>query len=208
MENNSFIMVSGAAASGKSTLVHSINNELNGCIFKPSNAYLALAREKGISMERAFFEISDIEAEDYFCKVCMENHLVVGDQHLAIQHYKDSLIASNSFCNEFPDEPYVSALNYKIFSKMAEYNTETLVIFLKASPQALFERAYNRFLTNGTYMRNKSIEEVAEEIKAETYFFNQLIENTNLPNFIIDTDGKKSDEVLDYALQRIRKFKG
>ena len=34
MENNSFIMVSGAAASGKSTLVHSINNELNGCIFK------------------------------------------------------------------------------------------------------------------------------------------------------------------------------
>ena len=46
--NNNFIMISGPAASGKSTLVYKMKDALNGFVFKPSLAYVELAKNNGI----------------------------------------------------------------------------------------------------------------------------------------------------------------
>lgn len=44
MKDNNFIMISGPAASGKSTLVYKMKKELSGFVFKPSLAYIELAK--------------------------------------------------------------------------------------------------------------------------------------------------------------------
>lgn len=209
MEKKSiFVMVSGPAASGKSTLVKNMSIALPTHDYKPAKAYIDLAKEKNISIDRAFYDIAPNDAEDYFCKVCSNHDITVGDQHLSIQHYKDSAIASGNPNIEFPDEPYVSAINYNLFNKLLEHEIQTLVIYLKASPQVLYERAYKRYLDYGTFMRNKNIKEVEDEVNAEYYYFNELIRKTNISSYVIDTDFKESSDVLKSAMKKTLKFKG
>lgn len=205
--NNNFIMISGPAASGKSTLVYKMKDTLNGFVYKPSMAYVELAKNKGIPIDRAFFEITRDMATDYFCEICNQHKIIIGDQHLAMQHYKDSMLASHNFNIVFPEEPYISTIDYSLFSKLAENEIETLLIYLKASPEVLFERAYQRHLNDGTLIRNKTLKEVIEEVEAEYYYFNELIYKTGISNYVIDTDNKDSEEVLDNALRKVKKFR-
>lgn len=127
---------------------------------------------------------------------------------MAIQHNKDSKIASSDPNTIFPDEPYVSAIDYDLFDKLNENEIRTLLIYLKASPEVLYERAYRRFLEKGTFIRNKYLNEVIDEVNAENYYFEELINKTSIESHIIDTDNKKADEVLDNALRKTLKFRG
>ena len=124
--NNNFIMISGPAASGKSTLVYKMKDALNGFVFKPSLAYVELAKNNGIPIDRAFFDITRDMATDYFCEICNQHEIVIGDQHLAMQHYKDSMLASCNFDTIFPDEPYISTIDYNLFDKLSENQIKTL----------------------------------------------------------------------------------
>ena len=206
-KENIFIMVSGPAACGKSTLVNGISTNLPAYIYQPARSFIELAKERKIPIERAFYDISREDAENHFCKKCKENNIVVGDQHLAIQHNKDSKIASSDPNIIFPSEPYVSAIDYDLFDKLSENEIKTLLIYLKASPEILYERAYKRFLEQGTFIRNKNLDEVIEEVKAEEFYFHQLINKVAIDSHIIDTDYKEADEVLDNALRRTLKFR-
>lgn len=206
MDNN-FIMISGPAASGKSTLVYKMKDALNGFVFKPSLAYVELAKNNGIPIDRAFFDITRDMATDYFCEICNRHKMVIGDQHLAMQHYKDSMLASGNFDAVFPDEPYISTIDYNLFDKLSKNQIKTLLIYLKASPKILLERAYQRHLNDGTLIRNKTLQEVVEEVEAEYYYFNELIHKTGIENYVVDTDNKNSKEVLGNALQKVRKFR-
>lgn len=208
MEKKSiFVMVSGPAASGKSTLVENMSTELSAHIYKPSMSYIDLASKKGIEVSRAFYDIDIQEAENYFCKVCGNHEITVGDQHLAIQHFKDSSIASSNPNIKFPDEPYVSAINYDLFETLMENEIYTLLIYLKASPEVLYERAYQRFLQNGMFIRNKTLNEVIEEVNAEDYYFNELINKVNISSHTINTDNIDSKSVLDIAMKKTLNFK-
>lgn len=205
--NNNFIMISGPAASGKSTLVYKMKDALDGFVFKPSSAYIELAKINGISIDKAFFDITRDMASDYFSEICKQHKIVIGDQHLAMQHYKDSMLASRNFDTIFPEEPYISTIDYNLFDKLSNKQIKTLLIYLKASPEVLFERAYQRHLNDGTLIRNKTLKDVVEEVEAEYYYFNQLIDKTGIENYVIDTDNRSSDEVLGNALQKVRKFR-
>lgn len=205
MDIHRFIMVSGPAASGKSTLVYNMNDKLSSFMFKPSQAYIELAKINGISISRAFFDITREMATEYFCNICKQHSIVIGDQHLAMQHYKDSMLATCEDQTYFPDEPYVSTIDYDLFDKLSANKIKTLLIYLKTSPEVLFERAYQRHINNGTPIRNKTLKEVADEAAAEYYYFNELIKKTGIDSYIIETDDKNSKEVLEYTLQRIRK---
>lgn len=207
-KENMFIMVSGPAACGKSTLVNGISKSMKAHIFQPSKSFIELAKEKNISIDRAFYDITREDAENHFCQKCKEHKIIVGDQHLAIQHHKDSKIASSEPNVVFPDEPYVSAINYELFEKLSNHEIHTLLIYLKASPEILYERAYKRYLSSGMYMRNKNIKEVIDEVKAEEYYFNELINKINIDSHVINTDYKEPNEVLDNALQKTLKFRG
>lgn len=207
MEFNKFIMVSGPAASGKSTLVSDMNDELSGFIFKPSQAYIELAKINGIPLTRAFFDITREMAGEYFCDICKQHDIVIGDQHLAMQHCRDSRLATSSSEMNFSNEPYVSTLDYDLFDKLSANQIKTILIYLKASPEVLFERAYKRHIYSGTPMRNKTLDEVIDEVKAEYYYFRELVEKTRIDSFEIETDDKSSNEVLEYALRKVRKYK-
>ena len=208
VKENIFIIVSGPAACGKSTLVNGLSEKISAYIYQPSKAFIELAKKRNISIDRAFHDIKREDAENHFCNVCKKYKTVVGDQHLAIQHYKDSIIASGNPTIIFPDEPYVSAIDYDLFDKLTENQIYTLLIYLKASPEILYERAYNRYVKHGTYIRNQTIDEVLEEVKAEDYYFNELISRVNIDSHVIDTDYKKSNEVLENAIQRTLRFRG
>ncbi len=68
MERSSiFVMVSGPATSGKSTLVEKMVSILPAYFYKPSKACIDLAKAKGISTEKAFGDKTTEEAENYFC---------------------------------------------------------------------------------------------------------------------------------------------
>ena len=47
-----------------------------------------------------------------------------------------------------------------------------------------------------------------KEVKAEEYYFNELINKVNIDNCVIDTDYKESNEVLENAIQRTLRFRG
>ncbi len=203
--NKFFIMVCGPAASGKSTVVEGISRKLNIDIYKPSRAYIDLAKQRGIPVERAFDEISAADAEDYFVGICLEKGIVVGDQHLALQYERDSRLAARLDISYMDvDEPYVSAINYSLFEKLEGASVDVLVLFLKASSKNLYERAYKRYEENGMPIRNRSILEVDAEVVAEEYYFEQLLTNTNVKSYVIDTDSIGSDEVVKDAICKVK----
>lgn len=209
MEKSSiFVMVSGPAASGKSTLVEKMSVALPAHFYKPSKAYFDLASAKGIPAERAFQDVTVTEAENYFCRVCMAHDITIGDQHLSIQPIKDTAIALGNTNMEFSKEPYVSAINYGLFDRLSENEIRTLLIYLSASPEMLYERAYKRNQETGMYIRNTDLSEVSDEVQAEEYYYNELIRRTGINSYAIDTDSLTSEEVLDDAVKRVLKFKG
>ena len=91
-KSNIFVMVSGPAASGKSTLADRMVSILPAHFYKPSKAYIDLAKAKGIPIDKAFQDVRGNEAIDYFCKICKEHPITIGDQHLSIQPIKDTEI--------------------------------------------------------------------------------------------------------------------
>lgn len=202
-----FIMVSGPAACGKSTLVGNMVSTLSAYFYKPSRAYFDLAKEKGIPAEKAFQEITAAEAENYFCGVCKNHDITIGDQHLSIQPMKDTAIALGNTDIEYSSEPYVSAINYDLFARLNENEVRTLLIYLRASAETLYERAYQRNRETGMFIRNKSIAEVKEEVEAEDYYYKELIRRANISSYIIDTGNLDSEKVLEIASKRVLKFK-
>ena len=52
------------------------------------------------------------------------------------------------------------------------------------------------------------LNEVIDEVNAENYYFEELINKTSIESHIIDTDNKKADELLDNALRKTLKFRG
>lgn len=201
-------MVSGPAASGKTTLAEKMKIALPAHFYKPSKAYIDLAKAKGIPVKNAFQDITSEEAENYFCKVCKEHGITIGDQHLSIQPIKDTAIAVGDIDTGFPNEPYVTAINYSLFDKLNDNEIRTLLIYLKASAETLYERAYQRNQITGMYIRNKTLSEVEEEVAAEEYYFKEIVSRTGIYNHVIDTTILNSEEVLDNALKRVLKFKG
>lgn len=203
---NVYMMVTGPSASGKSTLCSKLCTELPAFFYKPSIAYFELAKKYGIPKERIFYDVNPVEVLTYFCDVCKQHDIVVGDQHLAIQHKKDSALALNKLLDTDPNEPFVSAIDYSLFDKMADINIKTIIIYLKANAEVLYDRAYRRSIETGAVMRNRCLQEVRDEINAEEYFFHELINAKKIDNFIIDTDVYDADKVYHYVKSRVLKY--
>lgn len=204
MMKKKYFMICGPAASGKTTLIKGLNNKLLGSvIYKPAQAYIDLAKEYQIPIEDAFFNITKKEAYDYFCKMCNKQTITIGDQHLAIQPQKDSLLAFGALPLDYIEEPYTCAVDEKLFDLLSENEIEPFLFLLTASPELLFERACERNRKNGMLVRNKNLTDVVNEVNAEIYYFNELVQKLKLKNSMIDINRKTKEEVLDDVIQRI-----
>lgn len=203
----SYIMITGPAAAGKSTLCNYLSKELPAFFYKPAMAYLDLSKLNNIPPEKMFLLINSSDAIEYFCKICKDYDTIVGDQHLAIQPKKDSALAAKKSIEEFLEEPFVSAIDYNIFNKMLELSIQPIIIYLKANPEVLFERAYKRNLETGFPIRNRSLHDVIEEVIAEEYYFNELIRINKLENIVFDTTNMNTNSIINEVKKLIRKRK-
>lgn len=201
--NKTYIMVTGPAASGKSTLCKNLTETLPAYFYKPSYAYFELANKHNIPKEKMFELVPPEEAVNHFCDVCQKHLITLGDQHLAIQPKRDSAIATNSTTDIDVKEPYTKALDYALFDKLNYFGIEPIIIYLKANPEILFERAHKRHIETGFVLRNKTKEEVIDEILAEEYYFNELITKKHLENFIINTESLNEEHTHLLVKKRI-----
>lgn len=207
MGNNLFVMVSGPAASGKTTLIQKMGVCLPMYFYKPSNAYFDIAKQRRIDVSLAFDKIMEEDAQNYFCNICKAHEITIGDQHLAIQPNKDSAIASGRIVDGmFENEPYAPGINYSLFEKLSESDIKTLLIYLKASPEVLFERAYQRNLDTGMYIRNKTLREVEDEVAAEWYYYNGLMKQVDIESLVMDTDALSREDVLRNSMEKTLKL--
>jgi len=212
-EENYLVLISGPAASGKSTLVNRIKNIFSAYNFKPSECYIKLAEKYNIPLEKAFLEVKREEAEQYYCNICKSHKLVIGEQHLAIQHHKDSSIAISNATNgdilelDNLEEEYVPALSKEFIEQITNSGIKVLLILLEADPINLYLRAQGRYKNTGQYLRNKTLEDAIREVEAERKFFDELIRATNIDSCIIDTSLINEEEVVRNAVQKICEFK-
>lgn len=201
--DKTYVMITGPAASGKTTLCKMMCDTIPAHFYKPTLAYFELAQKYNIPKDRIFTDVSEENAIKHFCDICVNHELTIGDQHLAIQPKKDTAIATNQLLEIDPNEPYVSAINYSMFDKLSDQGIKTILIYLKAHPEILYERAYKRNIETGFVLRNKNLQEVIDEIKAEEHFFHELINTKRLDNLIIDTDTLTKENIYLKAKRKI-----
>lgn len=200
-----YIMVTGPAAVGKSTLCSQLSNELPAFFYKPAMAYFDLSKLNNIPQEKMFSLIDSNVAIEYFCEICKKYDTIVGDQHLAIQPKKDSALAAGKLIKTSVNEPFVSAIDYNIFNKMHESNILPIIVYLKANPEVLFERAYRRNVETGFPIRNKTLNEVIEEVMAEEYYYIELIKATSIDSVTFDTSKTGADVICSEVKKLVRK---
>lgn len=206
MKNNKLIMISGPAASGKTTLIKMLEDYFEAKYFRPVDSYFEISKQRSIPVECAFSVVNRDEAEEYFCNVCKNNPWVIGDQHLAIQFHRDSQMAVDNSINDDIEEDYSQAVSAEFINNLENNNISVLIILLKADPHILFERARNRYFEIGHTMRNKTEGEVEKELKAELSYFEQIVKDTGVGNVVIDTTNKDRTEVFLEALKAIKEL--
>lgn len=206
MKNNNLIMISGPAASGKTTLIKEIEKHYNAKYYRPVDSYFELAKQRNIPIEQTFSVIERDEAEAYYCNVCQKQSLVIGDQHLAIQFHRDSQMAVDNSINDDIEEDYSQAVSAEFINNLENNNISVLIILLKADPHVLFERTRNRYFEIGHTMRNKTEGEVEKELKAELSYFEKIVKDTRVGNVVIDTTNKDRTEVFLEALKAIKEL--
>ena len=200
--NNTLVLISGPAASGKTTVVKKLVAYYKAKMKKPADCYIDIAKERGMPIEKAFTDIKREEAEDRFCKICKENPMVIGDQHLAIQFKRDSMMAVSNEINDDKEEEYTPAISTEFIEKLKKSGVNIFILLLYASPEVLLERAKQRYKDIGHTVRNQSIEEVKREVEAERKFFAMLMRENNLEGCEIRTDTKTEQEVYLDALRK------
>jgi len=200
--SNTLILISGPAASGKTTVVKKLVAYYKAKMKKPADCYIDIAKERGIPIEKAFTGIKREEAEDRFCKICKENPMIIGDQHLAIQFKRDSMMAVSNEINDDKEEEYTPAISKEFIEKLQKNGVNVVVLLLYASPGVLLERAKQRYKDIGHTVRNQSIEEVKREVEAERKFFATLMRENHLEGCEIRTDTKTEQEVYLDALRK------
>ncbi len=85
----------------------------------------------------------------------------------SIQPIKDTAIALGKPIWK-SNKPYVSTFNYGLFDRLNENEVRPLLIYIKASAELLYERAYQRNLKTEMFIRNKNLSEVKEEMEAKS----------------------------------------
>ena len=205
--NHIYVMVTGPSAAGKTTLCKKMCSGMNAYFYKPADAYFDLARIHNIPKERVFYDTNLEELAIHFSNVCAKHEIATGDQHLAIQHNRDSSFAVLGEKKFDIQEPFVAAMDYGFFDTMKDKGIKPIIIHLTANPELLYERAYKRNIIDGQMLRNINLEDVINEVNAEEYYYNDLIAKKNLDNLMIDTTDDSIENIYSKVKQKVLKFK-
>ena len=205
---STLIILAGPAGSGKSTIIHELINKYNSFYYRPCDVYLDNAKASGVPLSNAFELLSDEEAGRNYANICLHHDLVICDQHLAIQYYKDSKLASSIIDNTSDEEEYVESLNKAFMNNLLSDELHIMVICLYANKDCLYNRIVNRESIDGQLVRNKDSNSCEKELLAELYYFEKLLNDYGITGLKIDTSNLSMKEVIDYVIQSIDEFRG
>ena len=162
---NTLILVGGASASGKSTFVRSLNENLeNSLSYRRVQAFFDCAEYNGIKKEDTFKFISSEDADNWFLNVCCNNNYIISDIHYALQmdrNFKTDNTGANIY------QEYVPTISKCLIDKLIENNIRIIAVHLTCSPAIVYERAISRNKKGERELRAVSLKDVELQTNAE-----------------------------------------
>lgn len=184
---STLILIGGATASGKSSLVKSLKEYYpNSYVYRRVQGFYDLARERNISNSEVFKKITPEEVDENFACICNEHELIFSDIHYAVQMNRGNVL------NVY--ENYVPTVSKSLIEKLHHCNINVIPIFLDCSPITCFTRAKERFSKGLKEMRDISITDAEIESQAEKREFINL--SKIYKGIIIDSKNNTIDEIV------------
>lgn len=194
------ILVGGASASGKSTLVKGLNNSIEKSIaYRRVQAFFDCAEHRGVPKEDVFNEINSTDADDWFLNVCCDNVCVISDIHYALQMDR-TFKTDNSDANIYQE--YVPTISESLINKLLENRIRVIAIHITCAPVVTYQRAINRNQSGERELRAVSLEDVRLQSTEERNAWlnvcaNPCVEYLEL-NSELCSPNEMVGEVIDY----------
>lgn len=184
---STLILIGGATASGKSSLVEKLKECYpNSIVYRRVQGFYDLAKERNILKSEAFQKITSDEVDKNFVSICSTNELIFSDVHYAIQMNRSNKL--NLY------ENYVPTISNLLVEMLQSSNVNVIPLFLDCSPQVCFNRAKERFDKGLKEMRNVSVIDAQIESLAEKREFYNLSKFYN--GTIINSEENSIDEIV------------
>lgn len=185
----SLCLIGGACASGKTTLVRKLQEDLKIACFRPREAIMETAKSLGILEENSFKPDALLRTKAwlYYVEQININRVVIADNHFATQPDIDS---NRYFGKEFKEdkknpELYVPTRDEFFFEFLLSNKMEISLILLEVDISVLFRRRLARDIR-----RARSYEEwsIKLEAAAEKKFFSYFAQKYQLKSLVVNND--------------------
>ena len=159
------ILVGGASASGKSSLVKQLNKDIKDSVsYRRVQAFFDVANLMGFSRDETFKYVSSIDADNYFLEVCNNNGCVISDIHYALQMGRNFKL-DNTDVNIFQE--YVPTISKTLINNLLMIDVRVIAVHLTCSNEILYKRAIERNRNGMRELRAVSLEDVILQSDAE-----------------------------------------
>lgn len=197
------ILIGGATACGKSTLVKSLYENIPGSIkCRRHQGFFDIALEKNIPKEEMYKKVSSEEVDDWFCNICSKSDVVISDVHYAIQMGRNDIDVNN---NIDIYQNYVPTISNDLLRKISSKDIQIIAIFLFCSPKECISRAISRYSKNQKSIRNISIEDATIENYAEKKEWNNILLTGMAEGLILDSELFSVEQLTDQCLECLKK---
>lgn len=188
------IFVGGASASGKSTFVDELVNNLENSIkYRRVQCYFDIATLLKIDEDKIFNEISSEEVDNWFVEKCKNSEFLVSDVHYAIQVERS--ISNNNSLDIYQE--YLPTISDNLLKKLFEANINVIAIHISCSPFICYQRAAERFKKNEREMRAISLEDAELENKAEKREWIRILLNSNVYGMELSSEKLDKKELVE-----------
>lgn len=190
------IFIGGPTACGKTTLVNNLNKKISNSVkYRRYQGFFDIAKQKNISKNEIFNNITSSEVDDWFVNICSNSDIVISDVHYAVQMNRNS-------SNVDIYKKYVPTISENLIKKLLFANIQIFVVFLSCSPQECLRRAASRYVENRKEIRNISIEDaIIENVAEESEWINivstDLVEGLKLNSELFSVE-ELTVQILEY----------
>lgn len=193
--NQELILIGGAAASGKDTLIEAFRKVVPDVgYYRRINAFFDCASEWGIDIQAVYEKVSPDEANKRFVTECAKYRVMISDVHYAVQMKRDRDFLLRGKSGDI-NENYVPTISYELCAMLEKASIRTTAVLLYADAQTLFDRAVNRKMRGEKELRAVSLVDVERELRWERCYWEELLNNFGVRGLSWDTSRTSSEEI-------------
>lgn len=179
------ILIGGATAVGKSTITKLLSDYYSeGCIYRRVQAFYDYAKANGILKEKALSLVNPRTADDFFCKVCTRNKLVLSDVHYAVRIKDDSIFKSAQHI----ENAYLPTISPYLIELLHEGNIKIIAILITSSIDNMIDRDLIREKETDRKVTLHSEKKRLQEKSAEEREWKTLLKNRNIYGIKIENN--------------------